>query len=211
MLNEIFPLVGLGPDAFVNLLPLFSLTFGAIFCLLVGTHKTRGHAYAFAGSFFSLVIALFQGSYNLMTSHVSLLDGTLTFDPFTKSVSLMVMVFALIAVVCTYGQDKKEGLLSEIYALILFSTAGMILMMSTTHLLFLFIALEIMSLAVYVMVAMRRSSQFSAEAGLKYFILGGLASAFLLYGTSLVFGATGSFELVSIENYLICLLYTSPS
>jgi NADH-quinone oxidoreductase subunit N len=131
-----------------------------------------------------------------------LLGGTLTFSPFTKTVNVMIMLFALIAVVLTYGQDHKEGLLAEIYSLILFSTAGMILMVSTTHLLFMFIALEIMSLAVYVMVAMRRNSRFSAEAGLKYFILGGLASAFFLYGTSLVFGALGSFELVTIENTL---------
>jgi len=67
-----------------------------------------------------------------------------------------------------------------------------------------------MSLAVYVMVAMRRASQFSAEAGLKYFILGGLASALLLYGSSLIFGAFGSFELNTLENVLRTTASPSP-
>jgi len=201
-ISTTFPLVSLTQAELLNLLPLFTISFGALFSLLVGTHKKKGHEYACLMSFSFLVFALIQGAYTLFTSDVSLLGGTLSFSPFNKMVSLMIMLFALIAVVLTYGQDLKEGLVAEIYALILFSTAGMILMVSTTHLLFMFIALEIMSLAVYVMVAMRRSSRYSAEAGLKYFILGGLASALFLYGTSLVFGALGSFELTTLENTL---------
>jgi NADH-quinone oxidoreductase subunit N len=202
-LIDVFPLANLGPVEYLNLLPLFILSFGAIISLILGTHKEKGHTWAFLMSFVTLTLALFQGSYALFTSDVSILGETLIFSPFTKTVSVMVMTFALIAVVLTYGQDKKEGLLSEIYGLTLFATAGMVLMLSTTHLLFMFIALEIMSLAVYVMVAMRRSSRFSAEGGLKYFILGGLASALLLYGSSLIFGATGSFQLGTIHNFLL--------
>ena len=150
-----FPLQSLTSQELLNLLPLFVLSFGAIFTLLVGTHKVKGHGYACLASLSVLAAAIFQGSVALFSSDVTLLGGTLTFSPFTKTLSLMLMSFAVVGVVVTYGQDKKEGLLSEIYALILFSTAGMILMVSTTHLLFMFIALEIMSLAVYVMVAMR--------------------------------------------------------
>lgn len=201
-LLEMFPLTSLTPLEYLNLLPLFFLSFGAVFTLLVGTHKEHGHKWAFGMSFITLTIALFQYCYILFSSDVSLLGDTLVFSPFTKTISIMVLVFAIVAVVLTYGQDKKDGLLSEIYALTIFSTAGMILMMSTTHLLFMFIALEIMSLAIYVMVAMRRTSSFSAEAGLKYFILGGLGSALFLYGSSLIFGATGSFQLGQINNFL---------
>ncbi len=202
-LIDIFPLVTLTNEELVNLLPLFILSFGALFSLLLGTNKKNGHGLAFTMAFGTLTLCLFQGAWNLFSSDISLLGGSLTFSPFTKTVSLMLMLFALIGVVLSYGQDKKEGLLAEIYSLILFSTAGMILMVSTTHLLFTFIALEIMSLAIYVLVAMRRSSRFSAEAGLKYFILGGLASALFLYGSALIFGATGSFELGRIEATLI--------
>lgn len=201
-LDSVFPLQTLGYAELSNLMPLFTLSFGAVFSLLFGTHKQKGHSYAFLISLGSLVAAFIQTASFLHTNVVPMLGGSLVFTPFTKSLTLMVLMFSIIAVFITHGQDKKEGLLSEVYGLILFSTAGMILMMSTTHLLFMFIALEIMSLAIYVLVAMRRLSSFSAEAGLKYFILGGLASALLLYGSSLIFGATGSFELSVIANFL---------
>ena len=201
-INNIFPLVSLTQFEFVNLLPLFTISFGALFSLLAGTDKIKGHRYSFLLSFCFVVFALLLGSFSLFSEDVNLLGGTLVFTAFTKTVSLMIMFFALIGVILTYGQDIKQGLLAEIYPLILFSTAGMILMVSTTHLLFMFIALEIMSLAIYVMVAMRRGSRFSAEAGLKYFILGGLASALFLYGSSLIFGAMGSFELTTIKTTL---------
>jgi NADH-quinone oxidoreductase subunit N len=202
-LLELFPLSSLGSLEFANLAPVFILSLGAVIALLVGTHKDKGHLWAFSVSFFSVLAALFQTQVILFESDVSLLGETLIFTSFTKTLSLMILFFSVIALVLTYGQDKKEGLLSEIYALILFATVGMILMVSTQHLIFMFIALEIMSLAVYVLVAMRRSSRYSAEAGLKYFILGGLASALFLYGSSLLFGATGSFQLGLMKSFLL--------
>jgi len=201
-LSSVFPLHALGTLELVCLIPLFIVSFGAIAALLLGTHHQKGHEYGFAAAFATLLLALVVGGASVLTPDVVILGKTLVFNTFTKSLNLMILFFALIAVILTYGQDKKEGLLSEIYALILFSSAGMMLMISSIHLLFTFVALEIMSLAIYVLVAMRRSSQFSAEAGLKYFILGGLASAFLLYGSSLVFGATGSFDLMVIRSFL---------
>lgn len=202
-LIEAFPLTSLGFSEYLNLLPVFILSFGAVASLLVGCHKEKGHRWAFGVSFLSVIGAAFQYNNVLFTSDISILGETLIFSPFTKTLSIMILVFAAIALVLTNGQDKKEGLLAEIYGLILFATIGMIFMVSTQHLLFMFIALEIMSLAIYVLVAMRRTSRFSAEAGLKYFILGGLASALFLYGAALIFGATGSLQLNAIENFLV--------
>jgi NADH-quinone oxidoreductase subunit N len=201
-LVKIFPLTALGSIEFSNLLPLIILSFGAVLALLAGTHKERGNAHAFFAAVFTLVLSIGAALLYVFDGEYFILGRSLVFSPFTKSLNLMCLFFALLAVLLTYGQDKKEGLLSEIYGLILFSTAGMMMMVSTNHLLFMFIALEIMSLAIYVLVAMRRSSRFSAEAGLKYFILGGLASALFLYGSSLVFGAIGSFDLSVIRNNL---------
>lgn len=202
-LVDTFPLTALTGSDLMALFPFFFLSFGGVFALLAGTHKTRGHQFAFCISFLFLIVSIVQVCLNLTGPNIFLLGETLVLNGLTKTFSLMIMVFALIGVLLTFGQDQKQGLLAEIYGLILFSTVGMILMASTGHLLFMFIALEIMSLAVYVMVAMRRTSRFSAEAGLKYFILGGLASAFLLYGASLIFGATGSFELSAINAFLV--------
>lgn len=201
-ISNLFPLTALTSAQMMSLFPLFMLTFGALASLLLATHKKHGRAYAFIAALATLVVCLIQGAGALYAEEIPLLGGTLVLTAFTKTLGLMVMSFSLIAVLLTFGLDKKEGLLAEVYALILFATCGMLLMMSTTHLIFIFIALEIMSLAIYVLVAMRRSSAFSAEAGLKYFILGGLASALYLYGSSLIFGATGSFELSTIERFL---------
>ncbi len=201
-LIDVFPLTALGASDFLNLGPVLILTFGAVLSILLGTHKDKGHYLAFGMSLASVLAAFLVNYAMVFSSDVSILGETLIFSPFTKTLSLMLLVFSGIAIFLTFGHDKKEGLLAEIYGLILFSVTGMILMVSTQHLLFMFIALEIMSLAIYVMVAMRRTSRFSAEAGLKYFILGGLASALFLYGSSLVFGATGSFQLESISYFL---------
>jgi NADH-quinone oxidoreductase subunit N len=201
-LVEVFPLIGLSSVEFTNILPLFFLSLGAVLSLLLATNKERGHLWAFGLSLLTILIALFQNSGLLLSADVHLLGETLIFSSFTRTLSIMILIFSAIAVVVTYGHDKKEGILAEIYPLILFATLGMILMVSTQHLLFLFISLEIMSLAIYVLVAMRRTSQFSAEAGVKYFILGGLASALFLYGSSLIFGATGSFQLEKISEFL---------
>lgn len=198
-----FPLQSLGVSELITLLPLFLISFGAVGSLLAGTHKTKGHEGAFGVAFGALLLALLASAYSLTAVGPVNLSYSLAFTPFTKTLGFMGILFSLLAVLLTFGQDKKEGLLPEVYGLMLFASAGMVLMVTSNHLLFTFIALEIMSLAVYVLVAMRRSSQFSAEAGLKYFILGGLASAFFLYGSALVFGSTATFDLANITQYLL--------
>jgi NADH-quinone oxidoreductase subunit N len=202
-LVNIFPLASLSVNDFISIFPILIMAFGALIALLVGTHKERGHALAFAVTLATLLVAITQTSSHVFDTGMVVLGKALIFDSYTKTLSLMILFFSLIATMLTYGQDQKEGFLSEVYGLILFATAGMILMVSSLHLVFTFIALEIMSLAVYVLVAMRRTSRFSSEAGLKYFILGGLGSGMLLYGSALVFGATGSFELTVIRDYLL--------
>jgi NADH-quinone oxidoreductase subunit N len=207
-LLDIFPLKALNSDELFSLLPFFVLSFGAVISLLVGTHKSRGHTFAFLAALASLLYSMIEGAAKLFAADINFLHGTLEMTSYSRYLNLMIMLISMISIVVTYGQDKKEGLLPEIYALILFATTGMMLMVSTSHLLFMFIALEIMSLPIYVLVAMRRTSRFSSEAGLKYFILGGLSSAFLLYGGALIFGATGSFDLYTISSRVV---ETQPS
>jgi len=198
-----FPSVSLSAEELSSVVPLLVISFGGLFSLIGGTEKKHGRTVAFSIALMTVLGGLCYGCVRVFEPGVSLLGGTLVFSPFTRSMSLMAMFFCVVALIHTYGQDKKEGMLAEAYGLILFSTVGMMLMLCTHHLLFTFIALEIMSLGIYVLVAMRRSSSFSSEAGLKYFILGGLGSAFLLYGASLIFGATGSFNLLDIQAFLI--------
>lgn len=87
----------------------------------------------------------------------------------------------------------------EYYALLLFATAGMLVMAGSNELMMIFIGLEILSIATYVMAGFRRTDLRSNEAALKYFLLGSFASAFFLYGVALIFGAAGSTNLISIS------------
>jgi NADH-quinone oxidoreductase subunit N len=97
-------------------------------------------------------------------------------------------------------RERLDGV--EMYVLMLFSAAGGVVMASANDLIVLFLALETLSIAVYVMAAMHVRRSESQEAGLKYFVLGAFSSAFLLYGIALVFGATGSTNLAEIRGFL---------
>jgi NADH-quinone oxidoreductase subunit N len=88
---------------------------------------------------------------------------------------------------------------AEYYALLLFATAGMLVMAGSNELMMIFIGLEILSIGTYVMAGFRRTDLRSNESALKYFLLGSFASAFFLYGVALIFGATGSTNLISIS------------
>lgn len=202
-IESIFAFSTLSSEAFFEFLPLIILSFGAILALILGTDKNKGRSLSFVVSLFAASAALLCLAMTLYYPEINLQVGVVKFNTFSRAIGAMVLIFTIAGIVISKGIDKKEQLASELYALMLFASAGMILMLTTSHLLFMFIALEIMSLPIYVMVAMRRTMQSSAEAGLKYFILGGLASAFFLYGASLIFGATGSFELEAIHSFLI--------
>src|SRR6201981_675306 len=91
----------------------------------------------------------------------------------------------------------------EFYALVLFATGGMILMAAANDLIVFFLALETMSIAVYVLTGMWRTNSRSSEAAMKYFLMGAFATGFLLYGIALIYGATGSTNLNQISAYLL--------
>ena len=86
----------------------------------------------------------------------------------------------------------------EYYALLLFATAGMLMMSGSNELMMVFIGLEVLSIATYVLAGFRRTDLRSNESALKYFLLGSFSSAFFLYGVALIFGATGSTNLIGI-------------
>jgi NADH-quinone oxidoreductase subunit N len=83
----------------------------------------------------------------------------------------------------------------EYYVLVLFATLGMMVMISANHFVTIYLGLELLSLSLYAMVAMNRDSVAGTEAAMKYFVLGALASGLLLYGMSMIYGATGTLEI----------------
>jgi NADH-quinone oxidoreductase subunit N len=117
--------------------------------------------------------------------------------------SQLVKALTLLSVAATLvlGRSHLEvrGLLNgEYLCLALFGTLGMMVMISANHFLTLYLGLELMALSQYAMVALQRDSVRAAEAGMKYFVLGALASGLLLYGLSMIYGATGSLELTRV-------------
>lgn len=117
---------------------------------------------------------------------------------FLKLVSF-VAVFATLVYGREYIQSRDMLRGGEIYPLILLALLGQMVMISAGNMLVIYLGLELMSLSMYAMVAIRRDHAQSTEAAMKYFVLGSLASGFLLYGMSMVYGATGSLDLVEIS------------
>ncbi|MBI2276162.1 MAG: NADH-quinone oxidoreductase subunit NuoN [Dechloromonas sp.] len=101
-----------------------------------------------------------------------------------------------------YVVDREAMNKGEYYVLALFATLGMMVMISANHFLTIYIGLELLSLSLYAMVAMNRDSLASTEAAMKYFVLGALASGLLLYGMSMIYGATGTLEITGVAERL---------
>jgi NADH-quinone oxidoreductase subunit N len=118
---------------------------------------------------------------------------------------LKLAVYLAIIVVLIYSRDylKQRQLdKGEYYLLVLFATLGMMVMISASHFLTLYLGLELLSLSLYALVAIDRESSRATEAAMKYFVLGALASGLLLYGMSMVYGATGTLEIGGVAQAL---------
>lgn len=130
--------------------------------------------------------------------------GMVSDDPLALLADMVVLAAAAAGLLLSPGYTERQGIthVGEYYALLLLSTLGMMLMASATNLMIVFVGLEMLSLALYILCAiipLRRSSQ---EAGMKYFILSSFASAFLLYGMALTYGSTGTTSLAGMRAFL---------
>jgi NADH-quinone oxidoreductase subunit N len=118
-------------------------------------------------------------------------DGMIVLDPLRLSFTLVFIIVAALTVLVSMIWVEWEGLpAGEFHTLLLFATVGMMLMAAGNDLVMIFLGLEILSIATYVMAGFRRSDVRSNESSLKYFILGSFSSAFLLFGIALIYGAT---------------------
>lgn len=118
---------------------------------------------------------------------------------------LKLMVYGTVSSVLVYSHAyiSDRGMLKgEFFSLILFATLGMMVMISASHFLTLYIGLELLSLSLYALVALRRDSVVATEAAMKFFVLGALASGFLLYGMSMVYGATGTLHVSQLAQII---------
>ena len=138
-------------------------------------------------------------------------SGLFVVDGFARFMKLLVLVGAGLSAVLAMHYNEREAIARfEFPVLILFSTIGMLIMCSTANLMTLYLGLELQSLALYVLCAFARDNVRSAEAGLKFFVLGALASGLILYGTSLVYGFAGTMQFGELARILSAPQAASP-
>jgi NADH-quinone oxidoreductase subunit N len=126
--------------------------------------------------------------------------GVIRSDNFSLFINIILCIIGVLTMLFSNETVERDGLpAGEYYALTLFGLCGMMMMAAATDLLVIFIALEILSLSVYVLTGIRRASAGGAEAGFKYFLLGAFSSAFFLYGIAFAFALSGSTRLDQIS------------
>ncbi|ODV03140.1 MAG: NADH-quinone oxidoreductase subunit N [Thiobacillus sp. SCN 63-57] len=168
--------------------------------LVVDAAASDGKRYlAYLLSLVTLAGAAFLTLRDFSTLPVLTLGGLFIDDPLSDVLKLF--LYLTVAVVLVYSRDylRQRGLYKgEFFVLALFALLGMMVMVSASHFLTLYLGLELLSLSLYAMVALQRDSSVATEAAMKYFVLGALASGMLLYGMSMVYGVTGSLSLGDI-------------
>ena len=188
-------------NQFAPILPELILTVGAIalmmFAAFAGQRGAAGSTWAAAALLIVATIALIGPPSGAGPLFGGLLAAD-AFGAFGKAIIFPSAAIAIIAAHSWFERGAEHG--AEYPVLILFSSVGMAVMVSATNLMTLYVGLELQSLAAYVLASYRRTDERSAEAGLKYFVLGALASGILLYGISLLYGFTGTMTFQGIAS-----------
>jgi len=141
---------------------------------------------------------------NMAGQRTEAFNGTFVVDPLADVLKLFICAVVAFVFVYSRGYLKDRKIFKgEFYVLGLFGVLGMMVMVSSNHMLSLYLGLELLSLSLYAMVAFNRKSGSSAEAAMKYFILGAIASGMLLYGISIIYGVTGSLSIPQIAASLL--------
>ena len=181
------------PDDFSALLPEIILALGGVLLMMVAAFGGRRSGGLVSWASVAVLIAATVALIGAPTEFGPMFGGLVTADLFGAFGKAIIFPAAAIAIIAAHGWFERGTEHSPEYAvLILFSALGMSVMVASTSLISLYVGLELQSLAAYVLASYRRTDDRSAEAGLKYFVLGALASGILLYGISLLYGFSGT-------------------
>jgi NADH-quinone oxidoreductase subunit N len=180
---------------YLAVVPLVCVWFGGILAMLAESFRSPGERMPMEG--IAIGVLLTAGVTGaLLWGRGAMSFGVVSADNFGLFVTLILVIVGILTVALSSQVVERDGIdAGEYYALTLFAIGGMMLMATATDLLVIFIALEILSLSVYILTGIRRESTRGAEAAFKYFVLGGFSSAFFLYGIAFTFGIVGSTKL----------------
>lgn len=132
-----------------------------------------------------------------------LYNGMILFDHYAIAFSILCAFVTILIFILSKGYfTSSSDHVAEYYTLLLFSLLGAVLVSSYHNLALLFLGIEIMSVALYILVGIRKKDPASNEAAIKYFIMGAFSTGFLLFGITLLYGASGSFDLMAIRDYV---------
>lgn len=183
------------------LAPELALIFGGFLLLMIGVLRvSRVNSLMVAGTVAILAVAIGLTALQLPAYRL-LMNGMLISSAYTIFSKFLILAAALLTVLIASHWMKAQALPFEFLVLILFSSLGLILLVSANDLLSVYVGLELSSLALYVLAAFQRDHAKSSEAGLKYFVLGALSSGMLLFGASIVYGFTGSMRFDVLAQY----------
>ena len=190
--------------AFGWIIPEIIITLSAVLTLLMAAFRKKDGGYlagavSLTGAGLALVFTCF-----LWDSNTAIFNNFYNIDNFGTFFKALTLIVTLLVTLLSLRYVEREGMITgEYYALLLFGTLGMMIMVSSYHFVTIFIGLELMSIAIYVLCGFLSNNPRSAEASLKYFLLGAFATAFLLYGMALVYGATGFLDVREMANYIV--------
>jgi len=187
-------------DYFAPILPELILVVGALVLMMVAAFSGRRAAGAISWAAIALLIGATVALIGAPSDAGPVFGGLISADWFASFGKAIIFPAAAVAILMAqnwFERGTEHG--SEYPVLILFSAVGMSVMVSATNLMTLYVGIELQSLAAYVLASYRRTDDRSAEAGLKYFVLGALASGILLYGISLLYGFTGTMSYAGLS------------
>jgi len=185
-------------SAFDAVIPVLCVTLAGLVVLLAEAFRGRNERMPIGGLAIIGLVGAGIASVLLWNRNAQSF-GVVSADNFGLFVNLILVAVGILTVVFASQTLERDKLpTGEFYALMLFGIVGMMLMAQSTDLLLIFLALETMSIAVYILTGFRRDQVQSTEAAFKYFLLGAFASSFFLYGIALLYGVTGSTSLERI-------------
>jgi len=195
------------------LLPDLILVIGAMLLLLfaVWGPETMGRARATGILTIAVCAASFAAVVWLWHGEASASAGIIAVDAFRWATDCIVLAATIIAATLMIDYSEREQLVSaESYVLLMLAAGGMLLLAASRDLIIVFLGIELMSIASYVLCGLDRRSSRGAEAALKYFLLGAFSTGFLLYGIALIYGATGSTDIATIGTLVTGATFNDP-
>ena len=181
------------PELVLSIVGMMILVFGVL----------RKGDNAFLASMFTIGGFVLAAFLVVSGSNGSGFHGQFVVDPFSSFMKELILAGAVLSLILSLDYNRQAGLSRfEFPVLMLFAVVGMLIMASASNMMTLYLGLELQSLALYVLAAFARDDLRSSEAGLKYFVLGALASGLLLYGISLVYGFSGTMDFTQLAKLL---------